>query len=231
MPARALPPDLEVAQLYRDGMSTTEIGDQYSVSSQAVQKALKRVGEPCRDPSQAAMLAARTRKRRVVGTKLLPELVCRKCGAAWKSEPGHTVVPCPECGALKDARDRRGRPLDPAEKAAGLKRLSTYRSSSNSRESWLRLRRRVFYRIAGTSKPRCNRCGVPDIRVLEINHKDGGGGRELAPRGRGSTRFYWDIALGRRGVDDLELLCRPCNAIHALELKFGPLGARVVWND
>lgn len=42
--------------------------------------------------------------------------------------------------------------------------------------------------------------------------------------------FYREIAKLRRAVDDLELLCRPCNAIHYLELKHGPLPFRVVWS-
>jgi hypothetical protein len=32
-----------------------------------------------------------------------------------------------------------------------------------------------------------------------------------------------------RDTADLELLCRPCNAIHYLESKYGPLPLRVVW--
>ncbi len=42
-------------------------------------------------------------------------------------------------------------------------------------------------------------------------------------------KFYRDIALMRRTVEDLELLCKPCNAVHALELKHGQLPFRVVW--
>ena len=34
----------------------------------------------------------------------------------------------------------------------------------------------------------------------------------------------------KRTVDDLELLCRPCNAVHALELLHDPLPFVVVWN-
>jgi len=45
-----------------------------------------------------------------------------------------------------------------------------------------------------------------------------------------SMRFYFDIASGKRKTDDLELLCKPCNAIHCLELKHGPLPMKVVWN-
>jgi hypothetical protein len=35
--------------------------------------------------------------------------------------------------------------------------------------------------------------------------------------------------VGKRTTEDLELLCRPCNALHWLEMKYGPLPMRVVW--
>jgi hypothetical protein len=62
---------------------------------------------------------------------------------------------------------------------------------------------------------------------LEINHVNGGGGKEMKSLG---NKFYREIARLRRDVEDLELLCRPCNAVHALELKHGPLPFRVVWS-
>jgi hypothetical protein len=37
------------------------------------------------------------------------------------------------------------------------------------------------------------------------------------------------IAKMDRDVDDLELLCRPCNAVHYLEMRHGPLPFRIVW--
>ena len=51
---------------------------------------------------------------------------------------------------------------------------------------------------------------------------------ELRTKG---TQLYHDIASGKRKTDDLELLCKPCNAIHYLELKFGKLPMRVIWED
>ena len=90
------------------------------------------------------------------------------------------------------------------------------------------LRRRILFRICGSITPRCVRCGCDDERLLEINHIYGGGNRENQ-KGKFSSRFYYDIANGKRPTDDLELLCKPCNAIHALELKFGSLPMKVVW--
>ena len=70
----------------------------------------------------------------------------------------------------------------------------------------------------------CVRCGCDDIRLLEINHKNGGGRLD-------NRNIIQRIRTKERKTDDLELLCRPCNAIHFIEKKFGekfPL--KVVWN-
>jgi hypothetical protein len=61
--------------------------------------------------------------------------------------------------------------------------------------------------------------------MLEINHKNGGGAREV----KQGNRFNCDIISGRRSIDDLEILCKPCNAVHYLELKYGPLPFCVKW--
>jgi hypothetical protein len=91
-----------------------------------------------------------------------------------------------------------------------------------------RRRLRMLTLIAG-GPPRCARCGCDDLRFLEANHKNGGGGDERyikAPGGARLPRGYDmqnAILNGTRRVDDLEVLCRPCNAIHWLELKHGPV--------
>jgi hypothetical protein len=160
---------------------------------------------------------------------LKKSLLCRKCGATWKHDTGKTRAKCWNCGASKDARDRReyarNKP-NAAQRLAGLKQWSkdpANRKAKNARDREL-LKKRIFA-ILGD---KCARCGCSDARLLEINHKNGGGKREMES-GRKSWRFYWDIALGKRKPDDLEILCRPCNALHYLELKFGPLPMRVIW--
>jgi hypothetical protein len=67
------------------------------------------------------------------------------------------------------------------------------------------------------------------MRLLEINHKNGGGGKEMS-NGHNSMSFYRDIIALRRQVSDLEILCRVCNAKHYLESKYGKLPIEVKWN-
>ncbi len=38
------------------------------------------------------------------------------------------------------------------------------------------------------------------------------------------------IYKGKRGVEDLNLLCRVCNSIDHLERVYGKIGLRTVWN-
>lgn len=82
------------------------------------------------------------------------------------------------------------------------------------------------------TKLECVRCGCNDIRFLEVNHKNGGAWRvnkitknEIGPR-------LWNrVRLDKRKTDDLELLCRPCNHIHFLELKYKEkIPLMVKWN-
>ena len=80
-------------------------------------------------------------------------------------------------------------------------------------------------------KLKCNRCGCNDLKLLEINHINGGGRQEYKnSTHHGNVHFHRLIVTGRRKINDLELLCRPCNSIHYLELKFKrPLPMQVVW--
>lgn len=73
----------------------------------------------------------------------------------------------------------------------------------------------------------CCRCRCDRYEFLEINHINGGGNKER----KQTTTFYLDIIHERRGISDLEILCRPCNHIHYLELRYGKLPFKVIWNE
>lgn len=73
----------------------------------------------------------------------------------------------------------------------------------------------------------CVRCGCNDIRLLEINHINGRGREETG--GKFNTGFYKKIVSGNRKTDDLELLCKVCNAWHYLELKYGKLPYEITY--
>lgn len=81
------------------------------------------------------------------------------------------------------------------------------------------------------------KCGCDKPELLEINHINGGGAKEMREqtvsrcKHYNNQMFYQDIVQGRRAIDDLELLCKPCNGIHYLELKYGPLPYEIKWKS
>ena len=75
---------------------------------------------------------------------------------------------------------------------------------------------------------KCANCGCDDPRFLEINHIKGGGKKEQKKQGA-TQNLVSLIQQGKRGIDDLNLLCRPCNALDHLERVNGKLPFRVVW--
>jgi len=146
---------------------------------------------------------------------------CRKCGWCWKPCTGYAHEPCPHCGLSKDVRLRVFVP--------NLKHLNAWRKQRHGsrKVNWTRAYRQSAILLVGRGVVKCVRCGCDRPELLEINHKNGGGAKELTGR---SQQFIRDIVTLRRSTDDLELLCKPCNAIHALELVHGKLPMRVVWS-
>ncbi len=69
-------------------------------------------------------------------------------------------------------------------------------------------------RLIGDAK--CKRCGCDELDYLEFNHKDGNGCQEW----RKNTMSLVDRILSKkRDINDLEILCRVCNALEFLERK------------
>jgi hypothetical protein len=85
-----------------------------------------------------------------------------------------------------------------------------------------------MYKIAGNEHPICDNCRCDDIRLIEINHKNGDGARDT--RSKYHQKFLYDIITGRRKTDDLDLRCRVCNALHYIESKYGKLPFKVHMN-
>lgn len=100
------------------------------------------------------------------------------------------------------------------------------RAKRKDREYQKKLRLEAMRKISGLESPVCASCGCDDFRLLEINHKNGGGRKEV---GRNSKNFYRAIRDGKRKTSDLNVLCRVCNIKHGLELRFGRLPFKVVW--
>jgi|GEM_PF-1666878 len=126
---------------------------------------------------------------------------------------------------------KRGRPSianpKPGSLRARLMRArhgARYKSKQHTRYEHYRIE--AMTRIAGYGPVVCVRCGCDDLRVLQVNHKLGGGNREAKAVKGGLMRLYLDVYQKRRGVDDLEILCQPCNHVHAVELRCPDLVGR-----
>lgn len=174
-------------------------------------------------------------------TQVLRETIyCRRCGAEWKHEGRANKVDCPHCGmriyTVDKGRTRRLRgtyektyssiPRRPRAEMTDEQRAAI-------RERFRRhdrlMRRRAFFKIQGTIDFHCERCGCDDYRFLELNHRLGNGAEDRAKLMQ-SARLHKEIVSGRRSATEFEILCRPCNHIHYLELLYGPIPMRIVWD-
>ena len=100
-------------------------------------------------------------------------------------------------------------------------------------EYYQKIRLKVLARVNPDMK--CAMCGCEDTRFLEVNHIKGGGHKERESYKKDvdhnvSHNMILLIHNGKRGTEDLNLLCRACNSIDHLERQFGKTGLRVVWD-
>ncbi len=77
---------------------------------------------------------------------------------------------------------------------------------------------------------KCAVCGCDDTRFLEINHIKGGGNKDRKTPRNETKNMILLIHLGKRGIEDLNLLCRACNSVDHLERVYGHSGLKVVWD-
>lgn len=59
---------------------------------------------------------------------------------------------------------------------------------------------------------KCVNCGETDLRVLQVNHLNGGGGKD----DKGLV-FYRKIVKGERDIEDLDVRCANCNILYEYE--------------
>lgn len=143
---------------------------------------------------------------------------CRQCETTWRPTGQTAREDCPGCGKKKDVRKRR-------RDRNNIEAVKAWRAKRPKQSTdWMRRQRRRALMLVGDGAIACVRCGCDRPELLEINHKNGGGRKDLVGKW-----FYRAIVKLERKTDDLELLCRPCNAIHYLESKYGPLPLKVVW--
>lgn len=108
-----------------------------------------------------------------------------------------------------------------------------YKNPKKQREwcqnRYQRIKKEALIKISGEAI--CVYCGCNDIRILEINHKYLGGSKERKDKpcnvGHG---LYIKITNGLREVNDLEVLCRVCNALHYVKKKFDINNFKIKWS-
>jgi hypothetical protein len=81
-------------------------------------------------------------------------------------------------------------------------------------------RLKALQMIAKSEIPTCASCGCDFLPILEVNHKDGQGSKEYREIG-GAIGLYRAIVTGKRGTDDLEVLCEICNKFHYIKMRYG----------
>ena len=158
-------------------------------------------------------------------------LKCGACFWVWKNNGRKNPVLCPKCGKMKDARDRsewaKQYLASHPERLEKFKKWARQRRKEEPTES-NRNNRKSALLLVGNGNVKCENCGCDDVRFLEINHKNGNGNKELQ-KGKMSNKFYWDITMLRRKTNDLNILCKVCNNLYALEMKYGKTTYRVIY--
>ena len=106
------------------------------------------------------------------------------------------------------------------------------RATTNQRvkEYHGRLKLAALKKVSGLENPVCDRCGCDCLAVLEINHRNGDGKKDRTGknnRGQGAA-FYRKIVRGVRPIEDLEVLCKPCNWLHFIERRYH-VAYKIVW--
>lgn len=88
-----------------------------------------------------------------------------------------------------------------------------------------KMRNEALRIVARGNEIRCVNCDCDLIKILEINHINGGGTKE------NKNQIINDIVFKRRNVNDLDIRCRICNALHYTELTNGPLPFSISWRS
>jgi hypothetical protein len=91
------------------------------------------------------------------------------------------------------------------------------RQGISRRNKW-RLKKIVMNLLGG----KCVGCGITDLRLLCVNHKNGGGTQDR----KNSNKMYREIRDGIRDMADYDIRCCNCNVLYEYErgTKRVPIG-------
>jgi len=129
--------------------------------------------------------------------KLLREKRCLKCGLKLKGRLKY----CRAC--LRKERRRN--------KIHRTKNWKKERERGRSKHYYYKLN--AMRIVSKLERSECIKCGVPDIRVLTLHHKNG---RSVKERNRKFTD-YIGIVTGRVSAKGLEVRCFNCNILSEYE--------------
>ena len=88
--------------------------------------------------------------------------------------------------------------------------------NQRTRKDWQKLKQLIFsHYFNGNIK--CQKCGIKDIRLLQLHHYEGGGAKQRReqlgnPNARGSTFYYW-LKKNNFPKIKLEPVCANCHIL------------------
>lgn len=92
------------------------------------------------------------------------------------------------------------------------------------REQHKRVRESAMEKLGGKI---CSNCGCDQFSILEINHIFGGGRKAL--KETQNRQFYRAIVNDKVDLNEYNVLCRVCNALHYVNDVLGVKGHQVLW--
>ncbi len=92
------------------------------------------------------------------------------------------------------------------------------------REQHQRVRELAMEKLGGK---KCADCGCNEFAILEINHILGGGRKEL--KNGQNRQLYRAIVNDKVDLNEYNVLCRVCNALHYVRDILGITGHQVLW--
>ena len=94
------------------------------------------------------------------------------------------------------------------------------------RDQHKRVREAAMNKLGGLI---CSNCGCDQGSILEINHVLGGGRKAL--KETQNRQLYRAIVNDKVNLNEYNVLCRVCNALHYVGDVLGIKGHQVLWRD
>lgn len=103
----------------------------------------------------------------------------------------------------------------PGARERNMKAIQKYREAHPGlhNDNQLKYNLEVRTNVITLLGSKCSNCGETDVRILEVNHIDGGG-REDRRGYKNYQAFYAAILSKKKNVGNLDLLCANCNVLY-----------------